>query len=196
MDSPRSADFAELIARLARALAGQDLAFMLIGGQAVLVHGEPRLTQDVDVTLGASPERLDDAIAACQAAGLTPLPGDVAGFVRDTFVLPAADPATGVRVDLVFSTTPYEAEAIRRAVRIEVGGVEVPFASAEDLVLHKLFAGRPRDLEDAVGVVRRKGSELDWEYIRTWASEFSAVPGREDLPEQVRTLEGEAGRGG
>ena len=133
MDSPGRADFEELIARVATALAGQDLAFMLIGGQGVLVHGEPRLTQDVDVTLGASPDRLDDAIAACRAAELTPLPSDVAGFVRDTFVLPAADRATGVRVDLVFSSTTYEAEAIRRAVRIEVGGVEVPFASAEDL---------------------------------------------------------------
>jgi predicted nucleotidyltransferase len=191
MDSPSSADFSELIARVATALTDRGLPFMLIGGQAVLAHGEARLTQDVDVTLGIAPDRLDDALAACEAAGLSPLPRDVADFVRDTFVLPAADERTRVRVDLIFSTTPYEAEAIRRAVRLEVGGASVPFASAEDLILHKLFAGRPRDLEDAAGVVRRRGGELDWGYVARWAREFSAVPGREDLAEQVRRLESE-----
>jgi hypothetical protein len=164
---------------------------MLIGGQAVLLHGEPRLTQDVDVTLGVPPTRLVNALVACEATGLTPLPEDVTAFVRDTFVLPTADLQTGIRVDLIFSTTPYETEAIERSVLIEVNGVQVPFASAEDLILHKLFAGRPRDIEDAVGVVRRKGRELDWVYIRGWAVKFSVVAGREHLLEQVRALEGE-----
>jgi hypothetical protein len=192
MPASRTADFGELIARLARALSARDLSFMLIGGQAVLLHGEPRLTQDVDVTLAASPEQLDDVLAVCSAAGLSPLPEDVANFVRNTFVLPAADPSTGIRVDLVFSTTPYESEAIRRAVLIDIEGENVPFASAEDLILHKLFAGRPRDLDDATGVVRRKGDALDWAYIRKWAAEFSRVEGREDLPDQVRALQRDA----
>jgi hypothetical protein len=184
-------DFGELIARLARNLVARELPFMLIGGQAVLLHGEPRLTQDIDITLGVTPQRLDDAVAACEAAGLTPLPTDIAAFVRDTFVLPATDAQTGIRVDLIFSTTPYEAQAIGRAVLVEVGGSQVPFATAEDLILHKLFAGRPRDLEDAAGVSRRKGRTLDWPYLRRWALEFSSIPGREQLPEQVRALEAE-----
>jgi hypothetical protein len=89
---------------------------------------------------------------------------------------------------VIFSTTPYEAQAIRRAVRVEVAGELVPFATGEDLLLHKLFAGRRRDLEDARGVVRRKGPELDWAYLERWAREFAAIPGREGLPEQVRRL--------
>lgn len=72
---------------------------------------------------------------------------------------------------------------------MDVAGVRVPFASAEDLILHKLFAGRPRDIEDAAGVVRRKGPELDWDYLRTWAGEFSVVPGREELPDQLDALQ-------
>ena len=164
---------------------------MLIGGQAVLLHGEPRLTQDIDVTLGVSPERLPDVLAACTALNLQVLPEDTADFVRDTFVLPASDEATGIRVDLIFSTTPYEAEAIARAVHVEVRGQAVPFATAEDLILHKLFAGRPRDLEDTRGVVRRKGPELDWEYMRRWAAQFALIPGREDLPAQIEQLQRE-----
>jgi hypothetical protein len=188
MASHPSADFERLIARLAAELRGRDLAFMLIGGQAVLVHGEPRLTQDIDVTLGAGPSRLGDVLTGCRNLGLEPLPSDPAAFVRDSFVLPAADPATHIRVDFVFSTTPYEAQAIARAVSVDVAGERVPFASAEDLILHKIFAGRARDLEDAAGVVRRKGSALDWPYLRRWAAEFASIPGRESMPEEIERL--------
>jgi len=188
MASPSTPDFADLIARLAVELEAKRVPFMLIGGQAVLLHGEPRLTQDVDVTMGVGPDRIPDLLAVCDELGLQPLPDDPGVFARETFVLPAADPTTGVRVDLIFSTTPYEAQAIDRAVLVNVGSREVPFATAEDLLLHKLFAGRPRDLEDAAGVVRRKGLELDWEYLARWAREFAVIPGREDLPAQVEAL--------
>src|SRR5688572_23656602 len=110
MVSRPTPDFARLIARLGAELEARQIPFMLIGGQAVLVHGEPRLTQDVDVTLGVGPDRVEDLLGACEVLGLEPLPGDPATFARETFVLPAADPETGVRVDLIFSTTPYEAQ--------------------------------------------------------------------------------------
>jgi hypothetical protein len=177
-----------LIARLGAELEARRIPFMLIGGQAVLLHGEPRLTQDVDVTMGVGPDRIHDLLDTCAALGLEPLPDDPRAFVRETFVLPAAEPATGVRIDLIFSTTPYEAQAIERAVWVDVGSREVPFATAEDLLLHKLFAGRPRDLEDAAGVVRRKGPELDWEYLGRWAREFATIPGREDMPDMLDDL--------
>jgi hypothetical protein len=188
MGSPPTPDFAGLIGRLAAELEARRIPFMLIGGQAVLLHGEPRLTQDVDVTMGVGPDRVQDLLDACEALGLDPLPDDPRSFVRETFVLPAADPDTGVRVDLIFSTTPYEAQAIERAVLIDVGTRNAPFATAEDLMLHKLFAGRPRDLEDAAGIVRRKGPELDWEYLERWASEFAMIPGREDMPAGLASL--------
>lgn len=189
MASRPEADFAALIARLARALVDRRLPFMVIGGQAVLLHGEPRVTADIDITLAASPAQVDDVIAVCAVAGLTVLPTDPADFVGQTFVLPAADGTTGIRVDFIFTTTEYEAQAIGRAVPVDVAGVNVPFASAEDLLIHKLFAGRPRDLEDAAGIVRRKGAEVDWAYVHRWVREFSAIPGREALPEEASKLE-------
>lgn len=161
---------------------------MLIGGQAVLLHGEPRLTQDIDVTLGVAPDEMSRIVDAAQEAGLNTLPEDPDGFVTETFVLPCEEPGTGLRVDFIFSTTPYEAQAIDRAVEVELQHESVRFAAAEDLILHKLFAGRPRDMEDAAGVVRCKGDELDWEYMRRWAEEFATIPGREDMPGQVEEL--------
>jgi hypothetical protein len=186
MASPDETDFGAILARLARGFAQPRLPFMVIGGQAVLIHGEPRLTQDIDLAVGVAPDRLPEVLDACERAELEPLPEHVDAFVRETFVLPLTDRATGIRVDVIFSRTAYEAEAIGRAIAVEVSGVAIPFASAEDLVLRKLFAGRPRDIEDAEGVVRRKGRDLDWPYLRRLAAEFRAVPGREEMPAQIR----------
>jgi len=161
---------------------------MLIGGQAVLLHGRPRLTEDIDITLGVDPSYLPAVREACAALELEPLPEQIEEFVRDTFVLPVHDVHTGVRVDLIFSTTPYERQAIERAVIVDLGGEPVPFASAEDLVIHKLFAGRARDLEDVTTVIRRRGAAVDWVYLEKWAGEFASVPGRERMPEQIRQL--------
>jgi hypothetical protein len=161
---------------------------MLIGGQAVLVHGQPRFTDDIDVTLGVGPDTLPVLREVCDELQLTPLPDDVSGFVAETFVLPARHSDSGLRVDLIFSTLPYEAQAIRRAVRIRVGGTEVPFATAEDLLIHKLFAGRPRDLEDAAGIICRQRDQIDWAYVSAWVKQFAEIPGREGLPSALEQL--------
>lgn len=192
MASP-PADLGPFIASLARALAEARFSFMLIGGQAVLVHGRARLTEDVDITLGAGPERLPELLELCRTAALRPLPADVDRFVAETFVLPARHAATGLRVDFIFSTTPYEAQAIAHAGRIMLHGEPVPVATAEDLILHKLFAARPRDLEDADSVVRRAGTSLDWTYLERWAAEFAAIPGREGMPDRLAEMRHRAG---
>lgn len=184
----RPPDFERLLASITRELRRRDIPFMHIGGQAVLLHGAARLTQDIDVSLACGPEDVGTVVAVCAALELEPLVEDLASFARETFVCPLRDRATDIRVDLIFSTTAYEHAAIARAVEVDVGGERVPFASAEDLILLKLFAGRARDLEDARSVVDRQGPRLDWRYLERWAAEFATVPGREELPGRLQAL--------
>ncbi len=188
MGSLPTPDFAGLLASITRELEARGIPFLVIGGQAVLLHGRPRLTEDIDLTLGVGPSSLAYILEACVNLGLTPLPTDIERFVGETFVLPARHDETRVRVDFIFSTTPYEQQAIRRAVRVTLHGIGVPFASAEDLLIHKLFAGRPQDVEDALGVVRRKSAELDWRYLEHWSRVFAEVPGRENMPDRLAEL--------
>lgn len=161
---------------------------MFIGGQAVLLHGAPRLTHDIDLALGTGPDGIESVLNVCEAVALRPLAPDPARFAEETFVCPALHGASGVRVDFVFATTPFEEGAIERAESVRVGGESVPFATAEDLILLKLFAGRPRDLEDARSVVRRQRA-LDWRYLARWGGEFASIEGREHLPETIRELQ-------
>ena len=89
-------------------------------------------------------------------------------------VLPTLDETTGIRVDFIFSFTPYESQAIRRAKRVQILGQDVSFAAVEDLIIHKIFAGRPRDLEDVRSVIL-KNPDLDVPYIEQWLKAFDDV---------------------
>jgi len=147
------------------------IAYMVVGGQAVLLYGEPRLTRDIALTLAITPERLDEVLAVVGALALRPLV-DPEEFTRTNWVLPCQDPATQIRVDFIFSDSDYERDAIRRTREMELDGYAVDFAAPEDLVVQKIVAGRPRDTADVRAIVL-KNPDLDLGRIRRILSELS-----------------------
>ena len=165
----------KLFERLSAALQEAEIPYMIIGGQAVLLYGEPRLTKDVDITVGIGLDRLSEILSAALAAGLKALV-DPETFTKETLVLPCADSESGLRVDFILSFSPFEQLAISRARVVRVGNVDLRFASLEDLIIHKLFAGRARDMEDVKNMLL-KNPAADMSYIRHWLGEFSAATG-------------------
>ena len=178
--------FEELLARIATTLDEKNIPYMIIGGQAVLLYGEPRLTRDIDVTLGVDVDTLPKVIEVAKSLSLKLLPSKVKDFVKKTMVLPTKDEATGIRVDFIFSFTPYEKKAIKRAREIPVEKTVVRFASPEDVIIHKVFAGRARDLEDIKSILL-KNSSLNFSYIRKRLDEFDKSLPKMDL---LRKFEG------
>ena len=172
--------FEELISKVAKALERAGLPYMLIGGQAVLLYGTPRMTKDIDITLGVDTGRLDAVVQAAKTIGIEILPEEFNTFVERTFVLPTIEKESGIRVDFIFSFTPYERQAIARANAVLLGRTKVMFASAEDVIIHKIFAGRPRDLEDVRSILL-KNPDLDRMYVRRWLSEFEKSPEKKGL---------------
>jgi len=144
---------------------------MVIGGQAVLLYGEPRLTRDIDVTLGIGVDELARIKKVLPAMGLKVLVKKDQEFVKRTMVLPTKDRESDIRVDFIFSFSPYERQAIGRARDVKIGRTIVTFASLEDVVIHKVISGRPRDLEDIRSILV-KNPKYDSDYISGWLKEF------------------------
>src|SRR5579863_9048419 len=83
------------------ALERVGVRYMLIGGLAVSLWGEPRSTLDVDVTIWAEPEELERTIREL-CSHLQVIPQNPSAFVRQTRVLPAMSSGQ-VRLDIVFA---------------------------------------------------------------------------------------------
>ncbi len=180
-----------LIKRLARYLDENKIPYMIIGGQAVLLYGTPRLTRDIDITLGIDTDQFLVIDKLCKDLDLRVLSDDPERFAAQTKVLPVEDTASRIRVDFIFSFTPYERQALDRASKVMMKGYPVSFASREDVIIHKMLAARAVDLEDVRHILARSRQHIDLAYIRRWLSEFSTLPEHERIGEGFeRLLEG------
>ena len=167
------------------------LPYMLIGGLAVAMWGEPRATLDVDLSVWVDPAGLDDAVQAI-CAHFRSLP-DALAFARRSRVLPVAT-ADGVRADIVFALLPLEREFIARARKKQVGGFEIRVASVEDLIYMKLISERSRDVEDARRLIRRFRDAIDRNYIEPKLREAAEALARPDIAEVfLQDLAGDSG---
>ena len=180
--------FKELLVSIGKALNTANIPYMVIGGQAVLAYGEPRLTKDIDITVGLDASGYNDVLNICKKIELKPLPKKIEKFVRETNVLPAVDSKTKIRVDFIFSYTPYEMEALSRAVPIKINKNKVYFASAEDVILHKLFAGRERDFDDIKGIIIHHKKKLNLIYLNKWVKQFSTLPEKDYIVKEFKKL--------
>lgn len=161
----------ELISNIASALNRNNIPYMVIGGQAVLMYGEPRFTKDIDITLGVNIDRLKDILAISEDLHLKVLPKDIEEFVTKTMVLPLIDDVSGLRVDFIFSFTDFETEAIKNVTKFNISDVPVNFASVEDVIILKLYAGRERDIEDVKSIIIKNPS-FNKNQVMKWLKKF------------------------
>lgn len=178
----------DLIKKIARHLDRRKISYMIIGGQAVLLYGRPRLTRDIDITLGVDTDAFASIEQVCKELRLRPLVENPRDFAHDTKVLPAQELDSKIRIDFIFSFTPYEAQAIANAKQVLIGDYPVRFASCEDVVIHKMVAGRAIDEEDVKSILARNRDGIDSAYIKKWLSEFSKLAEHEDITARFDNL--------
>lgn len=147
--------------------------------------GEPRATTDVDLSVLA-PYGDEERALQCLLTTFEERRPNIREFalLRRVVLIKTGD---GVSVDVALAAFPFELEAIQSASPWEiVPGVTIRTCSAEHLLVYKLVAGRPRDLLDVEGIVRRQRGRLDVEQIRQWGRQFAEL--KED-PDLLRPFE-------
>jgi hypothetical protein len=154
----------ELLTALSKVLARWG-RWYVFGAQAVIAYGVPRLSADVDVTLRLLPDEPERFARDMEAGGFA-LRVEDPDFVRRTRVMPFVHLATAMPLDVVLAGSGLEDEFLERARAVDLGGTTVPLIDPEDLIIAKILAGRPKDLDDASGLWRLHGREMDAERIR------------------------------
>ena len=178
----------KLIKKTARHLDRQKIPYMIIGGQAVLLYGRPRLTRDIDITLGVDTDKYELIERVCKKLKLRILVENPQDFAQDTKVLPTEEPDSKVRIDFIFSFTPYEAQAIKNARQVLIDDYPVRFASCEDIIIHKMVAGRAIDEEDVKSILPKNKDTINFVYIDKWLSEFSKIAEHEGILVRFNSL--------
>jgi predicted nucleotidyltransferase len=163
------------------------ISFALIGGQATSLLGQERVTADIDMVIAADVQSTLALTRTLESSNFRALFDDIDEVIQRAFILPLRHRSTDIKVDLAIGLSGFEQTAISRAMLLDLAGVKVPVATAEDLLIMKILAGRPRDEQDVRGLVIVQGPTLDWAYCESTASELGEAIGI-DLVQRIRAL--------
>lgn len=166
----------ELLKFVKELLESLGLEYMLTGSLVSSALGDPRMTHDIDI------------LVAVDQRGVERL---TAGFPTDEFYWSASAAqsavarhqmfnvlrtASGQKIDFyVLPREEFEQVRFARRRPLEVEGVEIPSATAEDIILGKLRWGKQlghseRQFQDALRVYEVNANALDKEYLLDWVA--------------------------
>jgi len=158
------------------ALNGAGARYVVVGGLAVVLHGHPRLTADVDIVLDLEPVSAKKAMEALKAIGLKArAPVDPAAFAdprqRESWIADKGmtvfnlfSPANPLLSLDLFVRAPIPFEQLwSRSETIDLGGVRIQVAAIDDLIAMKRAVARPQDLADveALEALKKKAPKRD-----------------------------------
>lgn len=137
-------------------LISKRVRFVLVGGHAVAAHGEPRLTEDLDVFVEPTPANATRLRAALSDFGF----GDASPTARE-LAIPGKVWMLGRKPWRIDVLTKIDGVTFRQAWR---GRVQVDFGAGalfvigrNELIVNKRSSGREKDLRD-VAMLETLGS--------------------------------------
>ena len=157
------------------ALEKVHIPYMIAGSVAAMLYGEPRMTNDMDVVVELTADRVDDFLSHFTGDDYYAPSGE---FVRSVVAtggsfniihVPSAS-----KVDLIVRrrTAFAEQEFSRRRRLPFTEHFEASVATPEDVILSKLLfytQGRSeKHLTDIAGVLRVSAGQIDGRYIESW----------------------------
>lgn len=167
-----------------RLCESQGWSFCFIGGLAVQRWGEPRLTRDVDLTLitgfGGEEKFIEVWLHGYQFRP----PGSMNMALKNRVLLLVNQ--RGTPVDVALGGIDFEQRTIQRSSLWKIPEGALRTCSAEDLLVHKCFAGRERDWVDVDGILARQKGKLDFALVRR---ELKPLLALQEQPEKLERLE-------
>ncbi|MES1164372.1 MAG: hypothetical protein ABUR63_01335 [Verrucomicrobiota bacterium] len=167
----------DIFRRVVGALDSAGIPYMLTGSFASSFHGAPRATQDIDIVIAST--------AAQIRALVKSLPPDEYYVDLDTALdaqrregqFNIIDFGSGWKVDLIVrKSRPFSREEFDRRNSVDMLGMQLSIASAEDVIVAKLewakLGESQRQVDDAVGILKIRADQLDLPYIRRWVREL------------------------
>jgi hypothetical protein len=176
--------------QLVKLFSSAKIDYAILGGIAVSIYGEPRLTLDIDVNIMLDMAKLDDFLNKAKRYGFFPIPKNIKKFIRTTGVMPTRFSKGGIagKCDFIIAQNALEYSGIKRVHFKKIYSTKVKLISPEDLIIHKITSDRPRDIEDISGILMRQKGELDLNYITSWLKRIPESNKRKELLHLFRDL--------
>jgi len=161
--------------KLRAALDAVGIPYFVTGSFASSAHGVPRSTNDIDIVIAPSRQQLEQLLQQFPESEFATDIDDARDALLRESLFNVVDYATSWKVDFIIKkATPFDASRFARRAVVEIAGVLLYTASAEDILVTKLWWAKlgesERQIDDAAGIIRVQGDRLDLEYVARWVA--------------------------
>jgi predicted nucleotidyltransferase len=131
-----------------------DVKYLVVGGYAVVVHGFPRYTGDMDIWILKSEENADRLVKVVEEFGFKSVGLTREDFLKKDFITQLGYPP--LRIDILndLANVAFE-EAWKNKKAVHIEGLDVHFIGLRDLIDAKETAGREKDIQDIKRLKKR-----------------------------------------
>lgn len=153
---------------------------MLTGSMASNAWGMPRTTHDLDFVIQLPASEIVSFAAAFRHPDYYLDEEAIRAAQQTSHQFNLIHVPSGLKADFwLLRRASFEQEMFGRRIQDTWFGERIWLATAEDVILHKLYWNRitpsERQLADVVGVVQVQHGKLDESYLRRWASELHVL---------------------
>jgi hypothetical protein len=136
-------DFKEFV----QFLNANGVEYLVVGGYALMAHGHPRYTGDIDFWVNPARENIANLLAALAQFGFASV-----GLKEDDFFVEQAVIQLGfppARIDLMVAVSGVEfAGAYKSRLEVDLDDTRINVINRDDFIRNKQATGRPKDLID------------------------------------------------
>lgn len=143
MEAELPGDFKEFLSLL----RSHGVEYLLIGGYAVIYHGFPRATGDMDIWIAMNPENARRMVDTLRDFGFDTPELSPALFLQDNSMVRMGNVPLRIEILTRISGVGFD-DCYRNRIVDEMDGVEVSVISLRDLLANKRASGRHKDLMD------------------------------------------------
>jgi hypothetical protein len=165
----------ELLSRVVRTLDDLGVDYMVTGSYASSIHGEPRLTHDIDLVVALTPVDADRLLTMFPDTEFYLSPEAVRDAIARRRMFNLLEMKTGDKVDFwILTDDPFDVSRFRRKRLAEAWGLKLKVSAPEDTILAKLrwareYGGSEKQFADALRIYEVQGSRLDMAYLEEWS---------------------------
>jgi len=166
----------------------QNIPYMVFGGIANAIYGNPRQTYDIDIKIFVEETEIENFVENIKSAGKI-LTAEPLNFISDTNVLPLD--IDGVRVDIVIAILPFEKQALERSQKVSYKNINIKVCTIEDFIIQKAVSERNKDWNDIETVIKLNKNRIDWNYLIKYCQQISNFLSRSEILDKIEKYKNE-----
>lgn len=163
-------EFPEILQYVSDFLTSENIDYVIVGGVAVMYHGVPRTTVDIDIILQIDDSKISHFVEFLNSKGFIV---SIADF-QDAFATNSHSTIfyrnSMLRLDIQGVYSDFDQMTLNRAITVRLFETGIKLATAEDTLVNKILFESEQDLRDAFGILARNRENLDFVYIESISS--------------------------